>query len=365
MAGAFSFFKELKAKLSLVGQKDSIIGLDIGSSSIKIVELKRKGTGYELSHFGMVPLPDEAIVNREFVNTIAVTEGLKTLVVDSKVKGKGVCTSVSGASLIIKRMGLDVENIKEIDEQVLWEAEQYIPFDISEVVIDYQTLTQSAENHVEVLLSAVKRDVLESVIAIVEDAGLKATVVDTDFFALHHVFEASYPEKAQDSVALIDIGANSMRIVVTDAGSPVFTKDAALGGRTLTAEIQKHLKVSASDAEALKVSGQGQGVPQEVGELMTIASENFALEIKRTIDFYNASSSGAPVTSIMLTGGAARNEGLAKLIEERVGLPAQLIDPFASFTRDEGVFSGEYLASIADIASISVGLALRAGAGLR
>lgn len=345
----------------LVGGGETAVGLSIGTSSIKIVELKRAGNAWRLLHFGVAQLPDEVVVNREIVNPIAVTDAMRTLASQIKLKTKNVCTSLSGTSMIIKRMQLDVPNIKELQDQVFWEAEQYLPFDVSEVVMDYQLLSRSKDSKADVLLIAVKKSTLESYMQTVEDAGLKPSVVDADYFALQNLFEANYPASPSEAVALIDIGASSLKLVIVQNGIPIFTKDSALGGRNLTAEIQRHLNLPFADAEALKLSGPGAAVPQEVLDLTQVANENFATEIKRSLDFYDASSTGAPVGYVLLSGGAAKQNGLSKMVEDISGKPTQIINPFNSVTYDPAIFTPDYIAQIGAIAAVPIGLAIRAG----
>jgi type IV pilus assembly protein PilM len=345
------------------GGEKTAVGLSIGCSSIKLVELKKTGEGWKLLHFGMVQLPEDAVVNREIVNAIAVVESLKTLVEQIQLQTKSVCTSISGTSVIIKRMQLEVPNLKDLQEQVFWEAEQYIPFDVSEVVMDYQLLSRGKDNKTDVLLVAVKRSILDVYMASIQDAGLKPKVVDVDFFSLQNLYEANYPDSnSSAAVAIVDVGASATKIVVVQDGIPVFTKDSTLGGKALTQEIQKHLNLSYQDAEALKVGGQGSGMPQEVSELMHVTAENISTEMKRVLDFYNASSSGASISSILMTGGGSKIPHLSKMVEDATGVPTQLLNPFNSIIYDPDVFSQEYLASISAVAAVPIGLALRAGA---
>jgi type IV pilus assembly protein PilM len=338
------------------------VGLSIGSSSIKLVELKKSGKVWKLLHFGIVQLPEDAVVNREITNPIVVVDSIKTLTNQIKLKTKNVCTSLSGTSLIIKRMTLEVPNLRELQDQVFWEAEQYLPFEVNDVVMDYQMISRSKDTKTDVILVAVKKGVLDSYMSCVSDSGLKPKIVDVDFFALQTLFEANYSQKPQEAVALVDIGASALKLVVVSNGAPVFTKDSTIGGRNLTAEIQRQLNLSYADAEVLKVGGQANGIPQEVSELMHLMSENFAIEIKKAIDFYNASSTGAPVSYVLIAGGSAKLPGLSKVIEDMVQLPTQLMNPFNSLSYDPSVFTQDYIAAIAPIAAVPIGLALRAGA---
>lgn len=357
----FSKLPGLAGGLSLGGGGGTTVGLSIGSSSIKLVELKKAGKVWKLLHFGIVQLPEDVIVNREIVNAVAVVENIKTLLSQLKLKSRHVCTSLSGTSLIIKRMNLEVPNLKELQDQVFWEAEQYLPFNVAEVVMDYQLLSRSKDNKTDVILVAVKKTTLESYMQVIQEAGLKPKIVDVDFFALQNLYEANYPANASEAVAIVDIGASAMKLVVVHAGIPVFTKDASVGGRNLTAEIQKNLNLSYADAETLKMGGQGETMPQEVMELMHVMSENFAGEIKRAVDFYNASSTGAPVSYVLLAGGSAKIPNLSKVVEEQTGLPTQLVNPFNAISYDPAVFTQEYIAAIAPLAAIPIGLAIRAG----
>ena len=338
------------------------VGLSIGSSSVKIVELKKVGKNWKLLHFGIVQLPENVVVNREIVNSIAVVESIKTLLAQIKLKTPQVCSAISGNSVIVKRMTIEVPNMRELREQVFWEAEQYLPFDVSEVAMDFQLISKTKDIKKDIILVAVKKTVMESYISCIEDSGLKAKIVDVDFFALQNLFEANYSSNAAEAVAIVDIGASALKLVVVHGGVPVFTKDTAIGGGNLTAEIQRSLSLSFVDAETLKVGGGPEGrMPQEVSDLMHVMSDNFAMEIKRALDFYNASSFGAPVAYILLSGGSSNIPGLSKIIEDTLNLPTQLINPFNSITYDPSVFTTDYLASISPLAAVPIGLALRIG----
>lgn len=345
-----------------IGGDPTAVGLSLGSSSIKLIELKRNGKSWKLLHFGIVQLPEDAIVDRDIVNAIAVSESIRSLTSQIKLKTKNVCTAISGTSMMIKRMTLEVPNLRELKDQVFWEAEQYLPFDVAEVVMDFQVLSRSKDAQTDVLLVAAKRTQVDSYLDVVKQSGLNAKVIDTDYFALQNVFEANYSANAGEAVALVDIGASAMKIVVVHEGVPVYTKDAAVGGRALTSEIQRQLNLPYMDAETLKTGGQAEGMPSEVGELVHIMAENFAAEIKRALDFYNASSPGAPVSYVLLAGGSSKLPELPRIVEEAVRLPTQLMNPFTSISYDPSVFTSDYISAIAPIAAVPIGLALRAGA---
>jgi type IV pilus assembly protein PilM len=311
---------------------------------------------------GIAGLPPDSIVNREIVNPVAVTETLRSLLAQMSLQTDQVCASISGNSCIIKRMQIEVPNIKELQDQVFWEAEQYLPFEVSEVVMDFQLLSHSKEKIADVMLVGIKRSILDTYIACIEDAGLKVRIMDVDFFAMQNAFEFNYPVKPSEAAAVVDIGATSTKIAVLQSGVPIFTKDSALGGQNLTAEIQRHLNLPYSDAEALKTGAGGGAVPQEVSDLMQIAAENIAREIKRAIDFYSASSAGAPIQYLVLSGGGAKIPGLSKVVEDITGLPTQVMNPFNAISYDPAMFTQEYVTSVGPMAALPVGLAFRAGA---
>ena len=335
------------------------IGVSIGTSSVKVAEIKKTGKVYSLVHFGVAQIPSEAIANREIVNHMVVVDALRGLVQQLKLKGRSVVTSLSGASIIVKKITLEQTSPKELDDAILWEAEQYIPFDINEVVYDYQVVNKNGpEGKMEVILVACKRAIIDSYMAVFHDAGLSANVVDIDLFALQHSFEFNYPP---DTVAaLVDIGASSLKLAICSKGQPVFTRDSAIGGKALTIEIQKHLNVNYQEAELLKIDGNSQGqMPQEVADLMHVMAENMAAEIKRSMDFYTASNSGDPALCVMLAGGSSRLPNLAKMVEDSIGLPVQFLNPFTTVAFDEKIFSQDYISAVSSMAAVPVGLALR------
>jgi len=339
------------------------VGICVGAAAVKVAELKKVGNLWKLVRFGMSQLQEDSVVNREVFNPVAVTGAIQAAVAQAKISQKNVVTGMGGSSIILKRMTVEVQKASELQDAVFWEAEQYLPFDPSEVSMDFHTISRGKDSKTDVLFVAAKLSVMDGFTAAVEGAGLKVKIVDTEYFALQNVFEANYDARPGEAVALVDIGASTLKVLVIHDGVPVFTKESPLGGKNLTAEIQRQMNLSAADAEALKIA-QGRGaVPQEIAELTQVAVENFATEIRRALDFYNASSSGAPVSYVLVTGGSSQIPELSKGIEERVGLPVQILNPFARIGYDEKIFSPELIASIAPVVSIPMGYALRGSKG--
>ncbi|MBL7715012.1 MAG: type IV pilus assembly protein PilM [Bdellovibrionales bacterium] len=357
------FFAKLKMSgVGAGGSSSSVIGLSVGSSSVKVVELIKKGKSFHLHHFGLAQLPEDAVINREIINPVAVIEAIKSLVAQIQIASRPVCTSISGNAVFIKRLTVEAPNQRELKEAVYWEAEQYLPFDPSEVVLDFHQIGKRDKTF-DVLLVGAKRSAVESYVGCIEDAGLKAKQVDVDFFAMQDSFELNYPQNPAEAVCLVDVGASSTKISIVQEGVPVFTKDSPMGGAALTAEIQKQLNLNFTDAETLKTGAAAGGVPQEVSDLMAASAEQIAGEIKQTLEVYHATGTGAPVAYVLVSGGGSKVPQFAKIVEDGCGLPTQVANPFNAISYDSGVFTQEYLAQIAPLAAVPVGLALRAAQG--
>src|SRR6266581_1888512 len=309
------------------------LGLDIGSSSVKLVQLKEKKGGYALQAFGSAPLPPEAIVDGALMNSTAIVQAVQELVQKYKVKTKEVAIGVRGHSVIIKKISLPCMSQDELDESIQWEAEQYIPFDVKDVNIDTQILTPAADaaGQMDVLLVAAKKDMINDYTSVCAEAGLQAAVVDVDAFAVQNAFETSYDLAAGETVVLINVGASVSNINILAGGTTTFTRDVTLGGNTFTEEIQKQLNISYDEAEALKVGGQGETdavVPQEVERVIQGVADQLAGEIQRSLDFYAATAADSHIARLYLSGGTAKIPALFKVIEQRVGVPVEILNPF-------------------------------------
>jgi len=238
------------------------IGLDIGSTSVKMIQLKetrRRGEViYSLQNFGMKPLPPEAIVDNALMNSTAIVQAIQELIGELRIKQKETAISVSGHSVIIKKIQMPQMSSAELDESIQWEAEQYIPFDVKDVNIDTQILStegSAATGQMDVLLVAAKKDMINDYTTVVAEAGLLPVVVDIDSFAVQNMFSANYESADAETVVLINAGASVVNINILDRGVTVFTRDVTIGGNQFTEEIQKQLNVSYEEAEALKIGG--------------------------------------------------------------------------------------------------------------
>lgn len=351
--------------MGLFSRKRPTIGLDIGSSSIKLMELEQGKDGrYRLKNFAMAQLPPEAIVDGAVMNTNVIVDAIRELIQQRKVKTKDVAASISGNSVIIKRVTLPQMSFDELEESIQWEAEQYIPFDINDVNIDVQILDGASADpgQMDVLLVAARKELVSEYQSILSQAGLRPAIIDIDAFAVANMFELCY-EKSPDTVALVNIGASSVNIHLLRNGVSAFTRDIAMGGRQFTEEIQRTLNISYEEAEAMKLGGgeddETAVVPEEIERVLSSVGENLATEIQRSLDFYLSTSADAGIGSIFLSGGAARTPGLSRAIERQTGLPVEVIDPFRQIQIDERNFNPAYLNDVAPQAAVVVGLALR------
>ncbi len=340
------------------------VGLDIGSSGVKLVQLKERKGGYALQAFGTAVLPPEAIVDGALMNSAAIVAAIQELVAKEKVKTKEVAIGVRGHSVIIKKISLPRMTQEELDESIQWEAEQYIPFDVKDVNIDTQILTPEgdAAGQMDVLLVAAKKDMINDYTSVCAEAGLTATVVDVDAFAVQNAYEANYQLDPAETVVLINVGAAVANINILARGVTTFTRDITMGGNAFTEEIQKQLNISYDEAEALKVGGQGETdavVPQEVERVIQGVADQLAGEIQRSLDFYAATAADSRIARVYLSGGTARIPALFKVLEARAGVPVEILNPFKNIEVDNRRFDPAVILAAAPSVAVGVGLALR------
>ena len=340
------------------------VGLDIGSSSVKLVQLKEKRGGYQLLAFGTAPLPPEAIVDGALMNSSAIVQAIQDVFAQQKVRARDVAIGVRGHSVIIKKISLPKMSQEELDESIQWEAEQYIPFDVKDVNIDTQILSPEADaaGQMDVLLVAAKKDMINDYTSVCAEAGLTATVVDVDAFAVQNAYEANYEASASDTVVIVNVGAAVTNLNVIARGATTFTRDITMGGNAFTEEIQKQLNISYDEAEALKVGGQGDSdavVPQEVERVIQGVAEQLGGEIQRSLDFYASTTPEGKIARAYLSGGTARVPALFKTLEGRAGVPVEILNPFKNIEIDNKKFDPAVLLAAAPAAAVGVGLALR------
>lgn len=348
--------------MALFQTKKSILGLDIGSYAVKAIHLDETKSGLMLRAMGVAQLPPGAIVEGNVENAEAIVTAIKSLLKSQKLKVKNVCTSISGYAVIIKKINLPTTTEKELAETIDVEAEQYIPFDISEVNVDFEILgkSQGSQDQMDVVLVAAKKDAINAHIDLLVEAGLVPTVIDVDVFAIQNAFATNYPD-VTGTVALIDIGANKLNINVLRDNESLFTRDAPMGGARVTEEIQDRFNVEYEEAEGIKMGSVEAPDPEVADEIVRRAVENWVAETKRAIEFLEASYPDHPLDQIYLSGGSCRFSGLTEYMSQETGVPVTLFNPLAKVGFDLKKFDPAYIEYMTPQLAVCLGLALRMG----
>ncbi len=340
----------------------NLVGLDIGSSAIKLVELRAGKEGkFQLVKAGLENLSPEAIVDGAIMDSSLVVETISRLLASTGVKNSNVAVSVSGHSVIVKKIQLPTMPEEELSESIRWEAEQYVPFDINDVYLDYVVLEPGAAGEtMGVLLVAAKKEKVDDYKNVVTQAGRTPGLVDVDVFALQNCYEVNYGVDPTRVVALVNIGASVMNVNILASGQTVFWRDITFGGNQFTDALQKAFSLNFEQAEALKrgepVGGQS---AQSIQPVLTGVCEDVAGELQKTIDFFHATSGSEKVDTIVLSGGGSRAARLDEVLKERFGLPVEIMNPFRSIAADERAADAAWLSENGPSLAIGVGLAVR------
>jgi type IV pilus assembly protein PilM len=343
-------------------RKRRAIGLDIGSANLKVALINGTKSGYELALFDIMPLEygiiSDGIINDREKLIFYIDELSKKL----KISGSDTVIGIAGhSSIIIKRITIPQMTEDELDISIRYEAEQYVPFDINDVDIDFQILGPSPdiEGQMDVILIAAKKAVVREYYDVVREAGLNPVIIDADAFALSNMFEVNYDGIPDRNIALINIGACITNINILRNKSPIFTRDIAIGGNHYTEILEKGMNISREDAERLKLGRAIEGIdPLDVQIAMNSASEEIISEIYRSFEFFRSSVSDEEITKIMISGGTSMAKGLLDMMRERLGMSVDMIDPFRKIKILEGLDS-VYIRDVAPMAAVVVGLALR------
>ncbi len=344
-----------------LGKSKQVVGLDIGSSAVKAVELKKSSKGISLERLGMELLAPEIVVDGAIVDTGAVSDTIQRLFSNAGIKTKTVATSVSGHSVIVKRLQMTPMTEAELYEAIQTEASQHIPFDIAEVNLDHQTLEgTTSSGNMDVLLVAAKKDKILNYTNVISLAKQTPTVVDIDAFALQNAYEFNYEPAANQSVALLNIGASVMNINIVRGRVPLFTRDVSVGGNQYTDSLQKELDLSFEDAERVKMGKNVPGISDEARlPVLRSVSEIIILEIQKTFDFFRATAAGEHIQKIYLAGGSAKVTGLLDLLKQEFSIPVEELNPFRKILFDAAGPVGELIAEHSPRLAVAVGLALR------
>ncbi len=344
----------------LFGAK-KVLGLDIGSGSIKLAELSASGNSYTLENFGMAPTPNNSIAGGEILDTVSLSQAVRAILDEIKSKRSNVVTGIWGTAVIIKKISLPKMEVNLVAEQIKWEAEQYIPFDINEINLDYHIFSRPNPNPeiMDVLLVAAKKDFIFKFAEVVESADRHCVILDVEAFALANCFFQNYGNAGDQVATILNIGSSFSNFVVIQSGEVLFCRDVPVGGASYTNEISRNMGVSYEEAEALKVSAaNGQETPPEVQSILTATHDGVAEEIRRTFDFYTATGSEAAVQKVFICGGGSRIPGLSEGLGNSLQLPVEVLNAFAQIKYAKK-FTSEYIAQINPIAAVSMGLAMR------
>jgi type IV pilus assembly protein PilM len=347
-----------------LGKSKAVVGLDIGSSAVKAVELKSAGKGWKVVAFGIQPVPPDSIVDGAIIDGAAVADAIRRVFENKQFKTKEVAASLSGNAVIVKKINLPVMTEAELAESIYWEAEQYIPFDIQDVNIDYQILDAGTGGEsggtMDVLLVAAKKEKIADYTGVISQAGRTPIIVDVDAFALQNAFEVNYGLDKEQVVVLLNAGASAMNINIVTGDQSVFTRDISMGGNSYTEAVQKELNLPFESAEQLKRGQPVEGVTvEEVTPVLHAMTENVLLEIQKTFDFYKASASSDRIDRIVLSGGASRVDGFEAALAERFNTPVEKFDPFKKITFEPHKLGIEDPEGVGPAAAVAVGLALR------
>jgi type IV pilus assembly protein PilM len=347
---------------SLMSKKGDLIGLDIGSHSIKLLDLAHGKGGYRLRRFAMAPLPADVIVDGVVMDSGSIIEVVRELIAKTKIKNRRVALSISGFSVIIKKVTLNFMSEEELLESIQWEAAQYIPFDIEEVNIDFQILGENQDNpdQMDVLLVAAKKEIISDYETLMTESGLEAHIIDVDSFSVETMYENLFGVDEKEVLALINIGASTMNFNIVKGAISLLTRDVSMGGKQITEDIQKQYNLRYEEAEGLKLaSSDAWGQYKNFDRLIRNACDQFATEIQRSLDFFYANFPEEQVGRLGLCGGAAKTPGLLEHIKERVGIDTFLINPFGRISITPKEFDVDFLNSVGPIAAVGVGLAMR------
>ena len=347
--------------MALFGRKRTTVALDIGSGLIKLVVIDHGSGEPVLTKVAFTSVVDGAIVEGEVMDPGIVADAVRGLLSSAGIKAKKVVTAVGGRDVIIKKISMDRMKEGEAREQIRWEAEQHVPFDMDNVELDFQILDPEGEGlQMAVLLVAAKRELVETKQTLLSDVGLEATVIDVDAFALHNAFELNYPDAMRGVVGLVNIGHEMTNVNILDDGVPVLTRDIMIGTRRFREDLQRERNMSADEADQLL---RGFERNEALEPLLASRGEELAVGIERAAAVLQSSSrSASGLARIFTSGGGSRIPGLNRILADRLRLPVQTANPLERLQVADGVFDTMSLDEVAPLLMLPVGLALRTAA---
>jgi len=342
----------------LWNRQKPLVGLDIGSSSIKVVQVEYEGSDVRLRDFGSAGLLPEAIVDGEIMDRQLVVESIQNLFESKRIKNQNVASSVSGRAVIVKKIQMDRMTPEDAREAIHWEAEQHVPYDINEVCLDFQILEASGDpQHMDVLLVAAKREMLLAQANLIREAGLNPIVLDVDAFAVQNVMSMNYDFSPEEVVALVNIGSELTNINIIKDGVPLYTQDLSLGGTNFVEAVQRQFNLSQSEAEAA-VHGREQA-DFDLDQIVREVGEELAMGIERSVLYLQTSGETDALSRILITGGGVRIPGLAGFLDQRHQAPVEIADPLRRIHHDPAIFGNQRPEEVAPTLAVGLGLAVR------
>lgn len=337
----------------------NLVGVDIGSSSIKVCQLKETRKGYSLVKMAYAALPPQTVVDGHVMNSSVVVETLAKLFHDNKIKQRDVAMSVSTQSVIIRKISLPIMNPAELDEHIPWEAKQHIPFDLKEMQLDYEVLRRRPETgQMDVLLVAAKKEEINDHANLAREAKLKPMVVDVDAFTVQNMFEHVRGLPADQTIALINIGASISSLNIVSNGATIFPRDIPSGGNTISEELQKQLGIPTEQAEAYKAAMDDGLLSKSTMNIIRDSADAVAGEIQRSVDFFLATNE-TELSRIYVTGGSANLPQLCSALQRRSGVTVEVFLPTEKLTVEPKEVDPKLLSLRAAQMSVALGLALR------
>ncbi len=343
------------------GKKDHIVGLDIGSRSIKAAEITETKRGLALKRFGIVDIAHGAIEEGTINDPEAVAESIKQLFKSYNIKEGNVAVSIGGYSVIVKKISVQTMDEEKLQETIHFEAEQYIPFDISDVNLDFQILGESESNpgQMNVFLVAAKKEMVNDYINLVNLAGLNPCIVDVEAFALQNTFEANYDMQSENT-ALIDIGASKTSLNILKGNSSLFMRDVSLGCGQINQKIMSLIECSFEEAEQFKYGDKPDRLtPEDLKGIISSVVADWCTEIRRALDFFYSTYPEDQIKRIILSGGGANIEEFRNLLATEASAEVESINPFKNFEIDQKIFDDAFIKQIRPQSAISMGLAMR------
>lgn len=345
------------------GKSNVLLGLDISSTSVKLLELSKNGDRYRVEAYAVEPLPPNAVVEKNISDVEGVGEAIKRVISRSKAQSRQAAVAVAGSAVITKTIEMDAALTDEdMENQITVEADQYIPYPLDEVAIDFevQGLSERNPEQVEVLLAACRRENVEMREAALQLGSLKPVVVDIEAHAMKRAFELIKPQLGSNSqdmvVAIIDIGATMTTLSVLADDRSIYTREQLFGGKQLTEEIQRRYSLSFEEAGLAKKQG---GLPDDYEEeVLQPFKEAVLQQVTRSLQFFFSSSQYDDVDYIVIAGGTASIDGLDDMIENKLGTPTLIANPFVDMSLANKVDSNA-LANDAPAMMIACGLAMR------